>query len=84
MKGGQLLTIFYLLKRILQLYSHSSDVALERRRGQLGGPFPPSTPTELMCLAAPLVGGGHPQRWGGRQRYGVVAPLSRFRCGRPT
>ena len=31
MKAGLLLTILYLLKRILQLYSHSSDVALERR-----------------------------------------------------
>lgn len=78
MKGGRLLTTLYLLKRVLQLYSHSSDVALERQRGQLGGPFPPSTPTELTRLAAPPTGGGHPQQRGGRQRYGVVAPLSRL------
>lgn len=61
MKGGQLLTIFYLLKRILQLYSHSSDVALEERTDEasLAAPSPikhrPSS-----CVCAPLVGGRAP------------------------
>lgn len=58
-----LLLILYLLKRVLQLYNHSSDVALERRRGHLGARHHVST--ELTRPAAPV---WRAEVWGGWHR----------------
>lgn len=50
------LLILYLLKRVLQLYNHSSDVALERE-GEATWLPRHRVSTELTRLAAPRVAG---------------------------
>ena len=71
------LTILYLLKRVLQLYNHSSDVALEMA-WPAWWPLPHIN-AALTRLPVPWEDSEPAQQWGRRQRYGVGGTtLSRF------
>lgn len=81
---GLLLTILSLLKRVLQLYKHSSDVALQRWRGQPGGPCTMSTSSSHVWLR-PVRAAGTPTAGHVAEVSGGGTALSRFtEHGRPT